>query len=258
MKLGIVRLAERALKLKQLKQRTVRLAERAFNCRIYTKMPHGIEVFSDRHQRLPSYRIRTIFDVGAHVGESVREFVRAHPEARVYCFEPFLSTFERLRDETAGNPYVRCFPLALGAKKESIRIYAKPLSSNNSLWDWGTASADTDSILESVEVDTLDSVTAVHEVEHIDFLKIDTEGYDLEVLRGAENLLRTKRITFVQVEASMNRLNTKHVDFGAFMAYLEERGYLLFGLYDQTPEWSGEPRLRYCNPVFVLEEPLSP
>ena len=258
MKLGIVRLAERALRLKKLKQRTVRLAEQTFKCRIYSKMPHGIEVFSDVQQRLPNYRIRTIFDVGAHLGESAREFVRAHPEARVYCFEPFLSTFERLRDETAGNPYVRCFPLALGAKKESIRVHAKPFSSNNSLSDRGTASADPDSTLQSVEVDTLDSVTAAYEVEHIDFLKIDTEGYDLEVLRGAEGLLRSKRITFVQVEASMNPLNTKHVEFGAFTAYLEERGYLLFGLYDQTPEWSGEPRLRYCNPVFVLEEPCSP
>jgi FkbM family methyltransferase len=236
-----------------MKRKIVRLAERTFNCRIYRKLPHGIEVFTDIARTLPGYLIQTIFDVGANVGQTARVLTRECPEAQVFCFEPVASTFGRLRERMAANPNVRCFPIAFGAEAETREIRVRPLSPNNSLSsDSDVAVADA-TVLETVRVDTLDRFTAAHGVERIDFLKIDTEGFDLEVLRGAEGLLRSRRIALLQVEASMNRQNTKHVPLAAFVDHLEDRGYALFGLYEQTPEWSGEPRLRFCNPVFVAD-----
>ena len=105
-----------------------------------------------------------------------------------------------------------------------------------------------------VDIETIDSFSRARGIEEIDYLKIDTEGYDLEVLRGTEQMLNSRRVGFVQVEAGMNPLNRKHVPLAEFVAYLEPKGYLPFGVYEQHLEWSGEPRLRLCNAVFVSEE----
>ncbi len=68
-------------------------------------------------------------------------------------------------------------------------------------------------------------------------MKIDTEGYDLEVLRGAESLLTHQRVDLVQVEAGMNRDNHRHVTFILLTEYLERFNYRLFGIYNQSGEW---------------------
>jgi hypothetical protein len=83
-------------------------------------------------------------------------------------------------------------------------------------------------------------------------MKIDTEGYDLHVLRGARGMLADQKIDLVQVEAGISPENVRHVRLEAMKSYLEERDYFLFGFYDQVPEWpTGRPHLRRANAVFI-------
>jgi hypothetical protein len=73
------------------------------------------------------------------------------------------------------------------------------------------------------------------ESTQIDFLKVDTEGYDLKVLEGAERLLRSGAVAFIQVEAGMNPHNVKHVPLEVLKMHLEGRGYTLFALSSRLP-----------------------
>lgn len=112
--------------------------------------------------------------------------------------------------------------------------------------------------LEQVSVDTVDGICDRHHISRIDFLKIDTEGSDMAVLEGAAGLVREQRIVIIQVEASMNSRNSHHVAFGAFQAYFEPRGYRLFAIYEQWPEWpTGEPHLRRTNPVYISDDTIA-
>jgi hypothetical protein len=111
--------------------------------------------------------------------------------------------------------------------------------------------------VENIETLTLDRFCEVEGMKNIDFLKIDTEGYDLEILKGAETMLKKQAIDFVQVEAGMNARNTRHVPFADFVQYLASRDYTLFGLYDQHLEWNGDRMLRFCNPVFISRNAAS-
>jgi len=112
--------------------------------------------------------------------------------------------------------------------------------------------ANEDVLTEDVDIVTLDEFCFAREIEKVNYLKIDTEGEDLEVLRGGENMLKEQRIDFVEVEAGMHAGNKRHVSFEALKDYLESRSYLLFGIYGQVHEWpTKEPHLRRTNPVFV-------
>jgi hypothetical protein len=88
-------------------------------------------------------------------------------------------------------------------------------------------------------------------LDHIDFLKIDTEGHDLEVLHGF--LPRLGQVDFVEVEAGMNPYNTTHVPFDRLAGFLREAGFHLAHIFQQKMEWKrgGQPVLRRCNPLFV-------
>jgi FkbM family methyltransferase len=218
---------------------------------------HGLSLYEDLARRLYQFHPGVIFDVGANIGQSARKFRSRFPDSEVFCFEPVESTFAELQAALAGDGRVRLFPLALGASCGSARIQLQERSDNNSL----RRSAEEDQSprddlpSETVEVITLDDFCAQHDIPQIDLLKIDTEGYDLEVLKGAENILRNAGVTLIQVEAGMNPFNTKHIPLHDLQEHLEARGYVLFGLYDQTPEWSGVARLRFCNAVFIHSEP---
>lgn len=219
----------------------------------YLPLPYGLDAFYDINRYVPTDTARIVFDVGANKGQSAQKFLRWFPKAQIYCFEPISNTFTKLCENTKKYNNILCFPLAFGCAKGQQKVLLQKFSENNSLLYTPEMASrvGSDALTEVVTISTLDSFCHEHQIEHIDFLKIDTEGLDLEVLKGAEQLLKANQVTLIQVEAGMNSLNKKHIPLEQFKEYLEERGYLLFGIYGQTPDWKGEARLRFCNPVFM-------
>lgn len=194
---------------------------------------------------------RLIFDVGANTGQSALAFLEMFPGATIHSFEPFRDTFAVLRQNTAAYPRIHAHCLALGSEAGVVSVELRGSGSVNNSLQPVKESSGADGSIETLKVDTLDGFCTRQGIGSIDFLKIDTEGHDLEVLKGASNLLKTHRVNLVQVEVGMNPLNRKHVSLRDFLAFLEPLGYMLFGIYDQTPEWDGNVRLRLSNPVFI-------
>lgn len=210
------------------------------------RRPRGFDLYHDLRQVIAEPKV--IFDVGANVGQSARRYLKEFPEATVYSFEPVEASYRMLvanvgRDLGSDRP-ARFQPenCALGAKASQARMNTIDGPS-----DMFQITADGN---EAIRISTVDAWGDV--VKRIDFMKIDTEGHDLEVLKGAERMLREKRIAAIQVEAGMNPHNDRHVPLEAFKTFLEERGYFLFGFYDQVEEFfTGEMHLRRTNPVFI-------
>jgi FkbM family methyltransferase len=114
------------------------------------------------------------------------------------------------------------------------------------------AQADEVVTTEKVQVATLDDFAAEFLVDdRIDLLKIDAEGFDLEVLRGAEQLLSAGRILFVLVETGFHPGDDRHPLFDAIRDFLAPYDFRLFGIYDQTHEWAGEHSIQFANVMFV-------
>ncbi|NGM21814.1 FkbM family methyltransferase [Roseomonas stagni] len=201
--------------------------------------------FQHVRRQMPDYAFRVIFDVGANIGQSCTAFAVAAPEAEViHAFEPVASTFAVLAGNVAANPRIKPCHAALGATSGEAMMTARALSTNNRVIPARPGARNT----ESVTILTGDQFCAHHGIEAISYLKIDTEGHDLDVLKGFAGTL--PRIDFVQVEASMNPYNTLHAPFRALEDLLRDAGFLLFQFYDQTFQ-NQLPVLRRANPVFI-------
>src|SRR4051794_8264094 len=77
-------------------------------------IPRGTDLYADLHGVLPAGEIKTVFDIGANVGQSALEYADRFPKAAIYSFEPVTSTYERLLSSTSHIERIKCFCLAMG------------------------------------------------------------------------------------------------------------------------------------------------
>ncbi len=204
--------------------------------------------FTLLRQYLPDWSPTLILDVGANVGQSAKAFARAFPEATIHSFEPSPDSFVQLVLATSALANVQTHCLALGQAKAKLGLTQGKASAMNRLVAKGR---DLPEGAIMVPVRAGAEVMQELQVDHVDFLKIDTEGHDLEVLRGFLPMI--DRIDLIQVEAGMNAYNRTHVPFAKLDAFLQRQGFLLMHLFEQKMEWKrgGRPVLRRCNPVYI-------
>ena len=145
--------------------------------------------------------IRTIVDVGANVGGWAAEAARTWPHATIHAFEPAGATFERLTEAVAGMT-VRCVQSGVSDAAGTAQLHSGPgysgLSSlhHRDLEGHGLEMTD----LETIAVVTLDDYCQEQGIQHVDLLKVDAEGHDLAVLKGAQRMLDAGAIDFIQFE----------------------------------------------------------
>jgi FkbM family methyltransferase len=205
----------------------------------------GIDPLQDIKRQLSRQNIRTIFDVGANTGETALVFRTRYPSATIHCFEPNSELSEILNGWQAE---LDVHTVALSSKSgEAGFDRSKATSELFSLTD--------DMSGEIVRLETIDNFCLTKSVGHIDYLKIDTEGHDLEVLRGAAKMLAGAAIDIVQAEVSMNPDNKLHVSFLEVQNFLQQYGYRIFGIYEQIHEWpTGKPNMRRANVVYISQQ----
>jgi FkbM family methyltransferase len=235
------------------------LAERATNAHILRTIPRGFSASEDIRRFLPNFEADVIFDVGAHVGESAQLLRQWYRHSTIFCFEPVAESSARLSSNVKLLGNIRCFQVAFSDRNGAGQMNLSASSSMSHLShssQFGNFDGRGETT-QPVAVETLDHFTDANGISRVDYLKIDTEGNDLAVLKGAANLLRCQRIGLVEVEAGMNRQNTWHICLHDLQEYLEDRGYLLFGVYEQTAEWpTNQPNLRRANCVFLSPQQI--
>jgi FkbM family methyltransferase len=239
-----------------LNSKIKKLFEQLTDTHICRRPCRGIEFAQDLSFSLPLFEVRNIFDVGANVGQSARVFLAEFPSAQLYCFEPVSNAYTQLQRNLAGNARVECFRVAFSSAKGEGRMVMPGTSDISFLQSGSRVDYERANLsIESVLVDTIDDFCAASGIDQISYVKIDTEGGDLEVLKGSVRMLTEQKIDLVQVEAGMNPKSSQFVSFEVLKTFLESFGYFLFGIYDQKNEFpTGEAHLRRTNPVFVSQQ----
>ena len=144
-----------------------------------------------------------IFDVGANMGTFTTWLANSFPTGRVYAFEPQRAVFQILCGNMAINNLYNVYPynFALGAEETTVEFDEPNYFSKE---DFGTFSLKEQIIKNTsnklvVEVHTLDWFFSRYKVPKLDLLKIDAEGMDMDVLRGAINTIEQfKPIIFIE------------------------------------------------------------
>lgn len=189
--------------------------------------PYGIDLLTDLERFIGDRRYQgTIIDVGANVGQSACAYARHFPCMAIHSFEPVRSTYEKLVQACTAFPQIQTHHAAVGRLPGRVSMAANEnsvLSKVAKHGDFGT---------EDVEQVTLDGFTANREITSINLLKSDTEGYDMEVLAGAEGLLARRAIKFVLAEATFDPTNLYHTPFRGIADQLGRFGYKFVDLYE--------------------------
>ena len=179
----------------------------------------------------------TVIDVGANHGMFSLEAAHLiEHEGLVHAFEPTPRTCKLLRSNLAANGLttVKVFSSALGETPGTahLRVHNE-MSALNTLASldvtWNRQKLVADEIIE-VSVTTLDAHAKAEGLARIDFLKIDVEGFELGVLRGARELLREQRIDLIMLEIGDATCATAGVEPIEVLNELESHGYQLHSI----------------------------
>lgn len=130
-----------------------------------------------------------VLDVGFHTGEFSREVLRQRGDAQIVGFDPSRLAARAFQTSFGNDPRVRLEPAAVSNAEGKSTFY-----DSHSMSSALVAREANESESYIVPVVTLDAYAERHGLRTIDLLKIDAEGYDLNVLEGAARLLAEQRI----------------------------------------------------------------
>lgn len=182
-----------------------------------------------RARLLGAYDVDLVVDVGANVGQYAAALRAAGYEGRVTSFEPLAAPYAVLADAADGDRAWEAWRLALGARRGAARANVAEDPRNSSVLKVGErhlrAVPDSRTVaVENVRMERLDDLWPhlTAGARH-PYLKIDTQGYELEVLRGAGSALDD----VVLVEAELSLLPTYDAGplFGDVVPFLAGRGF---------------------------------
>ena len=201
-----------------------------------------------------------IFDIGAYDGRSAIEYLREFPKSKIFSFEPTKNSFEKLKKNFGINLNITIYNTAISDFKGETDFYVNNSGLTNSLLKLSDAKINNEvynlkeESTERVSVTTLDFFTSEMKIDHINILKIDVQGAELSVLKGAENLLKNKKIDALFVEVEFIKLYAGQALFHDISSFLHKYDYHLYSLYNLTS--SKEGRMVYGDALFLKNELL--
>lgn len=190
------------------------------------------------------------FDVGANQGQFLNLIVDifSKEDIRVYSFEPASSSFASLQKKFGNSTNVTLENLGLDDHPNRSKLYYdEPNSLFASKYDRDVSRLNTKfEHSELAEFTTLDLYYENKNVEEIFLLKIDVEGNELNVLKGAKGLFEQKRIRYLCFEFGSTQIDSRTF-FKDIYAFLKD--FQMIGLYRILPNG-------YLSPVAQYDEKL--
>ncbi|MBP0496118.1 FkbM family methyltransferase [Roseomonas indoligenes] len=168
------------------------------------KGQHGLNRAEERFLDSVAPRLQggVLLDVGANYGSYADYLSRIAPTARIHAFEPHPRTFKRLAQHLSGKD-VTLVQQALSDQPGELELFDfadGDGSTQASLSQEAVGFFADRMVRHAIQSTTLDDYMEQAGIDRVDFLKIDTEGFDLNVLKGAQRAIRDRRIGMIQFE----------------------------------------------------------
>lgn len=220
-----------------------------------SRMPPGVVVGHDLWRDLELLLGPTplCFDVGANHGDVSEAILQVRPSAQIRAFEPGKACLVALQKRFGADARVTLVPTGLGQEvgENRFRNYANdqlssflPLRTSEE----NPFRAETEIASDLVSITTLDLYCTEQGVSAIELLKIDTQGYDLHVLKGGEKLFSAGGVRYVLVELNFISLYEGQPWGHEVMAWLHEHGMQLVDFYEKCRR---DQRLAWCTALFA-------
>ena len=213
-------------------KRTVRKLARKFGFDIikFKKDQMGIYPFYDMSKFVKSNH-PMLFDVGANVGQTVKDFNEVFGNATIHAFEPSPDTFEILKNNTADVKNLHLWNYGVGSSTGDMLLNEYIHSNTNSFLDIHKADDKNLKKQTLVKTTTVDKFSEDHGIQKIDVLKIDTEGFELEVFKGAEKSFIAGKIGLLFFEIRFRNSHDDMPKFDELWNYALKRDFELVTIY---------------------------
>jgi FkbM family methyltransferase len=172
-----------------------------------------------------------IFDVGAHFGETIIRFYKAFDRPTVHAFEPSKESHNILKRECETFPNLIENNLALGATRGTMRLLENENTYMTSFLELGRDGNGQIVNCTAVGVDTIDDYCKERGIDRIDILKSDAQGFDLEVLKGAQRMMKRGAINLVYLEINFAEIYKNSPAPDEILAFMRQRGFSLVTFY---------------------------
>ena len=196
--------------------------------------PFGIDWAADVAALGPPPRL--IFDVGANVGQTVYSLRRRFRGAHIHAFEPAPESFEQLARLASRERNVTPVQAALSDRIGWAPLRIKRSAEHNTL---SLAPHEGDPTV-TVPLLTIDEYVSQEGIETVDLIKIDTEGHEVQALRGARETLGGGKVRLVVAECDFHhRPGTPHTNFADLYEVMAGHGFRVVSFYCNSVDGDG-------------------
>lgn len=210
-------------------------------------------------QKICGSEAKIVFDVGANTGQMAKAFRGLFPQTQIICFEPMEDACDVLTNIAKKDHRLVVEKVALGDVGGMKNFNVNQNDSTSSLLDatpqaidcFGEQVMGRKEIVE-VKVTTLDDYCEQSKISKIDLLKLDVQGYEAQVLRGARKMLADNRIHAIMAEICLSQLYIGQSAFSELLGLLEEHGYKMHSFYGVS--YCESHGYDWGDAIFVLNE----
>ena len=179
-----------------------------------------------------------IFDVGAHEGQSIREFKKFFHDIKIYAFEPFPESYNKILSFSSDQ--VKVFPIGLSDVEGKLKFFSNKGSATNSLLrlsgmakeGWGNIEALSASSSVLCQFSTLDDFVVENGIDRIDVLKIDVQGAEFRVIEGGQKTLSSGVVKIVKCEIILAETYVGQWPLVRYLERFDQLGFNLFNVCD--------------------------
>jgi len=219
-----------------------------------TKSPFSKRQIKSGHFKwLQKFGIKTIIDIGANEGQFIDKISKILPDVNIYSFEPLKDSFIKLEKKISDKKNITAFNFALGDEEKENIINRNEYSPSSSLLELTQLHRNAFPITEKVReekifVKILDRAAKDLELKKKVMMKIDVQGYELNVLRGAENTI--KDVDIILIETSFYELYKNQPLFKEIYNFLSDRGFNYYGSLEQLYD-ERDGKILQADSVFI-------
>jgi FkbM family methyltransferase len=203
---------------------------------------YGVAATIEHQRALGAMNFATVIDIGANKGQFSLFALDTFEGVMIYSFEPLPGPAARFRSVMAGQP-VMLFEAAIGPGESEQTIYISQREDCSSLLPIGRMSEIFPGTelkeTRKVAVAPLTKFIRIDELRTPALLKIDVQGFELEVLKGCKPLLNA--FECIYIECSYSELYAGQALIGEIINYLADRKFRLAGVYNQANDPQGRP-----------------
>lgn len=216
------------------------------------------DAFEDQKKILASQKSVTIFDVGAHHGQTALAYNKLFDTPQIFSFEPFGESFTTLTNTVKSFDNIKTFNTALSNITGEVEFHSNQSSATNSILPthkegasiWDVDLLDTIHKIK-VPVTTVDAFIETHHIPQVDVLKIDTQGTEYLVIEGALQSIKAGKIKMIYMEILTLPTYENQKKFDEILLLLRTNGFALHNIYNTSLTKNGV--LRQVDALFVFD-----